>query len=387
MKTVAVLAAAAVAVVVTAQSASSPGDGRVTMLQNDAGRIGIRNGQADWWIAKRCAGTGPGYLYRVERNGRVIVDDEDEPLLDDANGGDNPYGSSGGLGSFAYQHARGIPPFEFGRRGGTNTWWVTSRACFGEHPQNGLVGVSERCCRSSPPRRDEDGDLHWSIDVDLRTPWQDPILRVRYEYEFSAQIVRLSTTVRSFCAEPTCGDAPYEHFAKEPKFAVQVVPVAADTIKVSDAFGTELAHWTGGHPRRGTGQVADDSRDSVTFTASGLNVVARGAGGRWEDSGSGLDGWAVEAASYVPAPSVADGPAPLHYASGRDTRWDCNGGSPELESLRQWELVGGAPGYPLAAFFHGWEGGVGHNDCEPAARHFPPAGAEFVNEFEYSFVR
>ena len=387
MKTVAVLAAAAVAVVVTAQSVSSPGDVGVTILRNDAGRIGIRNGQADWWIAKRCVDAGPGYVYRVERNGLVIVDDEDEPLLDDANGGDNPYGSSGGLGSFAYQHARGIPPFEFGRRGGTNTWWVTSRACGGEHPQNGLFGVSARCCRSSAPRRDEDGDLHWSIDVDLRTPWQDPILRVRYEYEFSAQVVGLRTTVRSFCAEQTCGDAPYEHFAKEPKFAVQVVPAAADTIKVSDPSGTELVHWTGGHPRRGTGQVADDSRDSVTFTASGLNVVARGAAGRWEGSGSGLDGWAVEAAGYVPAPTMADGPAPLHYASGRDTRWDCNGGSPELQTLRQWELVGGAPGYPLAAFFHGWEGGVGHNDCEQAARHFPPTGTEFVNEFEYSFVR
>jgi hypothetical protein len=115
-------------------------------------------------------------------------------------------------------------------------------------------------------------------------------------------------------------------------------------------------------------------------------VVARGASGRWEGSGSGLDEWAVAASGYAPAPSDADGPAPLHYASGKDTRWDCNGGSPDGDGVRQWELVGGAPGFPLAVFFHGWEGGVGHNDCEPAARHFPPPSAVFENYFEYTIA-
>jgi hypothetical protein len=122
------------------------------------------------------------------------------------------------------------------------------------------------------------------------------------------------------------------------------------------------------------------------FTASGLKVVARGASGRWEGSGSGLDEWAVTASGYAPAPSESDGPAPVHYASGRDTRWDCNAGSPDGQGVRQWELVGGAPGFPLAVFFHGWEGGVGHNDCEPVARHFPPPSAVFENYFEYTFA-
>ena len=86
-------------------------------------------------------------------------------------------------------------------------------------------------------------------------------------------------------------------------------------------------------------------------------MVARGANGRWEGSGSGLDEWAVAATAYAPAPSDADGPAPMHYSTGTDTRWDCNGGSPDGDGVRQWELVGGAPGFPLAVFFHGWEGG------------------------------
>ena len=220
----------------------------------------------------------------------------------------------------------------------------------------------------------------------MRTPWQNPILRIGYEYVFSPTAVRVRTRVRSLCTKPTCGDAPQQHFAKEPKFTMQVAPAAGDTIAVYDESGLELSRWMGGHPRKGTGQVGQESRDSVAFSASGLNVVARGASGRWEGSGSGLDAWAVAASGYTPAPSEKDGPAPVHYASGMDTRWDCNAQSPDGDGVRQWELVGGAPGYPLAVFFHGWEGGVGHNDCEPVARHFPPPSAVFENYFEYTIA-
>lgn len=392
-KTVVIAAVTAAALLAGQSTAYAPTRAYVEVLRNDADRIGIRNQDGEWWIAKRCLGTpGPGYVYLVKRDGKVVVDDEGEPILDDANGGLNPYGSSGGLGSFGYQHARGIPPFEFGRRGGNNTWWVSSRVCSGDHPQSERrFGVSERCCSVGPLRWDEQGALHWSIDVDLRTPWQDPILRLRYDYEFSLAAVRVRTTVHSFCgvgpvADPTCGDPPEQHFAKEPKFTMQVTPAAGDMIGVYDESGLELTRWQGGHPRRGTGQVGQDSRDHVTFTASGLTVVARGASGRWEGSGSGLDEWAIAVSDDAPAPSAADGPAPVHYASGKDTRWDCNGGSPAEDGVRQWELVGGAPGFPLAVFFHGWEGGVGHNDCEPAARHFPPPSAVFSNYFEYTFA-
>jgi len=373
----------------TAYLLPDPGQGQVQILRNDASRIGVRNLHGEWWIAKRCVSgrkrVGPGYVYLVKRKGEIVVDDLGKPILDDPNGGLNPYGSSGGLGSFGYQHARGVPPFQFGREGGSNTWWVSSRVCAGDHPQfPTLFGVSRT--RAGRPSWDDEGALHWSIDVDVRTPWQDPILRVGYEYVFSPTAITVRTTVQSFCANPTCGDAPQQHFAKEPKFTVQVTPAAGDAIEVQDETGVELTRWTGGHPRKGTGQVGDDSRDSITFTTSGLNVVARGASGRWEGSGSGLDEWAVSASGYAPAPSAKDGPAPVHYASGKNTRWDCNATSPEGDGVRQWELVGGAPGYPLAVFFHGWEGGVGHNDCEPVARHFPPPSAVFENYFEYTIA-
>ena len=394
-----VAGAAAVTALLAAQSLAKPAPEspprQVTILRDDLNRLGIRTDSADWWIAKRCLGrsywrvrgltTGPGYVYLVRRDGAAIVDDEAEPILDDADGGLNPYGSSGGLGSFGYQHARGIPPFTFDRAGGVNSWWVSGRVCARDHPQKPGFGVSERCCRVGGLRWEDDGSLRWSIAVSLRTPWQDPILRIRYEYVFSRDVVRLRTTVRSFCARPTCGDAPYQHVVKEPKFTMQVVPAAGDTITVADPSGAELARWAGGHPRKGTGQVATDTRDSVTFTASGLTVAARGADGPWEGSGSGLDRWAVEAATASRPPSDVDGPAPPHYASGHDTKWDCNGGSTAGQEVRRWELVGGAAGFPLAVFFHGWEGGVGHNDCEPAARTFPPPAEAFVNEFDYRF--
>jgi hypothetical protein len=401
VKGIAALAAATAALLAATSAAwapvaPSPAGGQVQILRNDESRIGVRNDAGEWWIAKRCIGsqhwrpladrtTGPGYVYLVRRAGRVIVEDRGEPILDDANGGRNPYGSSGGLGSFAYQHARGIPPFTFDRRGGMNTWWVSSRICAPDHPQTPGFGVSERCCRVSPLRWDADGAMRFSIDVDLRTPWQDPVLRLRYDYVFTKDAVRLRTTVRSFCADPSCGDAPNQHYVKEPKFTAQVAPVTGDTLAVLDEWGAEVTRWAGGHPRQGTGQVDDPARDSVLFTASGLRIVARSATGRWEGSGSGLDAWAVAASTYAPAPSTGDGPAPVHYATGEDTRWDCNGTSPGADGVRQWELVGGAPGYPLAVFFHGWEGGVGHNDCEPLARHFPPASAAFENSFEFTF--
>ena len=97
--------------------------------------------------------------------------------------------------------------------------------------------------------------MHWSIDVDVRTPWQDPILRIGYDYVFTPTAVSVRTRVRSFCAKPTCGDAPHQHFAKEPKFTVQVAPAAGDAIAVYDEAGVELTRWPGGHPRKGTGQV------------------------------------------------------------------------------------------------------------------------------------
>jgi hypothetical protein len=406
---VALAAAAAAAALPTSHSTAyllpSDGPAQVQILRNGPDRIGIRNQHGEWWIAKRCLGprhwqplrgrtTGPGYVYLVKRRGEVLVDDEGEPILDDANGGLNPYGSSGGLGSFGYHHARGTPPFEFGRRGGSNTWWVSSRVCSGDHPQTpSLFGVSERCCRVGPLRRDDRGVVHWSIDVDLRTPWQDPILRIRYEYEFAPTAVRVWTSVRSTCGngaapDPTCGEPAQQHFAKEPKFTVQVVPATGDSVGVYDEAGLELARWPGGHPRKGTMQSGEDSRDNVTFSASGLNVVARSFDGarmhRWEGSGHGLDAWAAE---HAQAPNAKDGPAPEHYLSGHETRWGCNLGSPNGGGVRQWELVGGAPGFPLAVFFHGWEGGVGHNDCEPASRHFPPPSSVFVNYFEFTIPR
>ena len=383
MKLIVALAAVLVTALTAAQStAFAP---QVRVVRDDAHALVVRNGQAEWSIAKRCTSTaGPGYVYLLRRGGSLVVDDEEEPILDDPNGGRNPYGASGGLGSFAYQHSRGMPPFHFSARGGTNSWWVSGRICAGEHPQAKRdFGVSRRCCRVSPLSWDETGALRWSIEIPLRTPWQDPILRLRYEYVFTRDTVTQRTSVRSACFNPTCGDAPYEHFAKEPKFTMQVVPVAGDSLAAYDTAGTEIGRWLGGHPRKGTGQVADDSRAAVRFSASGLRIST----GLWEGSGSGLDAWAVDAAASPRPPSAEDGPAPVHWATGAETTWGCNGGSPAGADVRRWELVGGASGFPLAAFFHGWEGGVGHNDCEPAARHFPPPSASFENVFELSFVR
>ena len=254
------LAAATAAALLASRSTAyllpDPGQGQVQILRNDASRIGVRNQHGEWWIAKRCVSgrkrVGPGYVYLVKRKGKVVVDDLGKPILDDPNGGLNPYGSSGGLGSFGYQHARGVPPFQFGRHGGSNTWWVSSRVCAGDHPQfPELFGVSRT--RVGRPSWDDEGALHWSIDVDVRTPWQDPILRIGYEYVFSPTAIRVRTRVRSFCAKPTCGDAPQQHFAKEPKFTMQVTPAAGDAIAVVRRVRRRAHSVDGRPPAQGNG--------------------------------------------------------------------------------------------------------------------------------------
>ena len=268
-------------------SAPDPGPGQVQILRNDASRIGVRNLHGEWWIAKRCVSgrkrVGPGYVYLVKRKGKVVVDDAGKPILDDPNGGLNPYGSSGGLGSFGYQHARGVPPFQFSRHGGGNTWWVSSRVCAGDHPQF-------RTCSGFPePEPDDPAGTMKAPCTGRSTSTCGRPGRTRFFASATSTSFRPTRSesereCESFCAKPTCGDAPQQHFAKEPKFTMQVTPAAGDAIAVYNESGVELTRWAGGHPRKGTGQVGDDSRDSVTFTASGLNVVARGASGRWEGS-------------------------------------------------------------------------------------------------------
>jgi hypothetical protein len=378
---------------------------QVRIIGSTRDKLGIRNEQADWWIAKRCLGsdfwvehglpegrtTGPGYISLVVQNGVPIVDDDGEPI-------DNGHRNSGGLGSFAYQHSRGIPPFTFARDGGVNTWFVTSRVCSGDHMEAPhRFGVTESCCLVGPLTWDGQGGLHWWIDVDLRTPWQNPILQVRYEYTFLRARIEVVTKVHTYCgSDPRCGDPFEEQFLKEPKFTAEVVRVPGDSDSVYDPADVELVRWTGADPHSGTAQSADDARDHVRFAASGLNIVARGYRTEpaqsflWEGDGYGLDQWAVVAAGYERPPSPLDGPAPPNWLTGEPTRWDCNDTeppkAPDAQGVRQWELVGGDPFglYPLAVYFHSWEGGVGPNDCEPVARHFPPADLTFANEFIYT---
>jgi hypothetical protein len=380
-----------------------PANAQVRVIEDSAVRLVVRNGDGTWWIAKRCLGpgywqatnktTGPGYVYKlVSPSGHLVVDDEAERMTD-AYGRD----TSGGLGSFAYQHARGNPSFSFDGDVGSNTWPVTSRICAGESPdpQEPFFGVSASSVDA--PSWGADGTLYWAIDVDLATPWRDPFLRVRYEYGFRSSVVKVWTRVHSFCTGVgNCGDPGGQHFVKEPKFTAEVVPLGRlGKVDVYSETGLQLFHWPGADPRSGTGHSGHADRARITFPCSlrpcvvpDLHVVARAHRDsaprdqpslRWEGEGSGLDRWAQLAATLAPAPNTVDGTAPPGSPVCRDL-------APASQGRRTWELVGSEfpQAYPWAAFFLGWEGGVGPNDCEPLSRRTPASGYRFANHFQYS---
>lgn len=371
-----------------------------SIIRNDADVLAVHNDDGDWYIRKTCEGnlaenwtTGPGYVYRLDRGAQGnLVDDERKAIYYDV-GTD----TSGGLGSFAYQHAEGNPFFFFyDPPQPLNAWPVTSRICAGQNVHSGF-GVS-RSSSDSPWQAND--VIHWYVTVDLRSQRTDPVLRIHYLYEFHWNVVKVMTTVESLCGSGNCGYPNAQQFAKEPKFTAEVNRDVGYSHVVSSGTGPSTEHC-GAFSNRGTSHDGHAGRREVRFDnltcgnmgacAPGfpcLHVVALSVDDEpptrtfpWE-SGRGLDGWANDA-HYWPKAHFEDGP-------GSETKcreptppypfWS----SPAQEGVRRWELVGTgtADAFRFAAFFHGWEAGRGPNDCEPLARHFPSLRS-YSNYFEY----
>ena len=65
-KLVGLAAATATALLASQSIAFAPPAPRVEILEDSTDRIGVRNGDGEWWISKRCLGTpGAGYVYLV----------------------------------------------------------------------------------------------------------------------------------------------------------------------------------------------------------------------------------------------------------------------------------------------------------------------------------
>jgi hypothetical protein len=387
---------------------SEHGDGRrlvfdrggVSVLETARG-FELTNEHGIWLVQKRCGGpggstVGPGYVHAAgtlpsgsDLGATTLVSDGlgRGPLNDPR---------FGGLGAFAWHHARGRPGRT--RFGARNAWEVSVRDCARDNDGFGVSGA--RVVRR--PSRDE-AVARLVLDVDLsdRFTYPRPIARVRYAYEIRRAEVAARITVTALCHHGRCGRTPLVAFVKEPKVVASVRGVYRAAI--FDDEGRFVCQYRNPGPPSGplldTGQCAADRRAVVRFDhgeagadADGgcargpcLEVEARADDGPWE--GAGFDGWALAAAERPAA-------GPRDTASIDGVIWDCHDPSPAAHVHRRWETAArlqpprGTPrtGAAVSVLFHAWEGGRGGYDCEPLARQFGPYGESYTVRLTFRIV-
>ena len=359
---------------------------RVSVKQR-ASAIVVTNDAGTWTVRTRCASrprltVGPGYVSRlVAADGTVIVDDwRRRGVLNDP--------EFGGLGAFGWHHARGRPGrlrFRW-----NNAWEMSGRICARANGRFGVVGSQ----LVEPPRADGDA-VEFRVDVlfaDAYT-FPAPLLRASYTYRFEATVVRSRVELFPLCPRGSCGRTAALAFVKEPKLVAHVTGGGFTRMATFAEDGSLACIYLGGSPPTGpildTGQCDAPARARLRFDhgtatsgADGGCAVAACLDVTVEQSG--LDTWAVSAASQPPA-------------FGRDTAsvdgvvWHCNGPSPAARGVRRWETTGrltrSGRYLSLGGIFPAWEGGRGGYDCEPLARPFPPGRPHYTVQLSYALGR
>jgi hypothetical protein len=371
----------------------------------------VVNEAGEWTVLTACLGgggetVGPGYVSRlVAPDGSVVLDDRGppEPLNDPG---------YGGLGAFAWHHARGRPGAL--RLARDNAWEVSGRIC-AEH--NGGFGVAAARLLDPPAHGEGEPFVSFAVDVELSDKWTHPapLMTVRYRYRAYPDVLRVWVAVRELCPGGRCGSTRELAFLKEPKLAAGLRAgdgaLPHTRAAVFDAAGELRCLYVSGGPAEGpvldTGQCAHPDRARVRFDAGSdtsgsgggcerilcVDVVAQayptvggdvvpGAGAApWAGSSGGFDAWAV-AAARRPAAFDRD------TASVDGVVWDCHGGSPAGELQRRWETIARRDGdgrhIALGVLLTAWQGGRGGYDCEPLLRTFGRSGATWGAYLEYA---
>ena len=212
-----------------------------------------------------------------------------------------------------------------------------------------------------------------------------PLLRVRYRYRVSADVVRLAVAVTTFPAPGV--------FVKEPKL---VATLRGGGFRRMAVFGSAFQKGILEGAPEGTRVLSTDHAanparrrvrwdygrsatvDDAAACAPGPcfeAVVEAAPGVAWENGEVGFDGWAVASARRArtwPRDTTGGGLA-----------WRCST-SPDLDGVRRWEFGGWKalnasdpvenpnPYAAAEASFIGWEGGRGPRDCEPLERALAP---------------
>ena len=101
---------------------------------------------------------------------------------------------------------------------------------------------------------------------------------------------------------------------------------------------------------------------------------------RWEGAALGLDQFA----------RITSGRPKFNPVDDNQGNPDCVERQPPWRGIRRWELIGGnkdgadpdKPYHATGMYFHGWEGGVGFNDCELFSGLFPFIGRNYRSKRE-----
>lgn len=364
------------------------------------------NSDGQWTIWKGCfsytngAGQpttiGPGYIGRITRNGRILLNDEAGPQ-----GGLNA--RRGGLGTFGFHYARGWRPFAFENSPFTTD--IDGRTC-----SNGSSkGVYRVDVRQGPYVSGGVGVL--DLTVWMRDNWGrtfrgpdsdgdgigDAGIRLDYDIRVYESVIKQWASVTTYFQQNWEGDA----FVKEPKFTASAPNTQAGWTRIAvfhgwDGWQNPRTH-TGNRPLGGQhnynndrlrvrydyGTTPDNATSACGTNYPCLNIVFRATppGGGWtfwENGSYGLDAWAVRSHNRTPVHDV-DQPN-SNPNNGLPYSWDCNSPgyyppSPIAQGVRGWEFGGTSGGdyqpySNITTLATAWEGGRGAFDCEPTSRQF-----------------
>lgn len=384
-----------------------PPSGAITLTRTADGVSIYQNRQGTYYISDSCHtnGTstdpgktiGPGYIYRVDLNGREVV----APL---ASAGPvlNPLS---GIGVFAVDMYQGDPnntPYTDNNGvfhpGAGSFEALHGNVCLGDNDNIAYTagsGVSssttdDRGTATSAP----DGSYLWVwYTVTLSDPYGKQFA-VSYRYRFYANEVRLLTKVKP-CPDGVCyrdprGPAP---FLKMPKFQYTVSGpemdyqaqtcydasggVIQDAQQLDYPGGSTVNNHCNGNTRdRIDIRASSSGLPPFRITAKSQPVAAWGFEQPfypWESAATtyGLDNWA----------KVGQNRQHLTYSATLNTDNSCGipyGTRPDswMDVMRRWEMGGDNPSatwapnlrhyYPyktIYAMFKGWEDGNGPPDC------------------------
>lgn len=312
----------------------------------------------------------------VTPSGDVLVDDVRRPgTLNDP--------EFGGLGAFAWHHARGRTGRT--RLDGAHAWEVSGRICARD---NAGFGVSAARIVRTPRNDDDPPTLVLDVFLSDGATFPRPLMRVRYRYALRADALTAWISATQLCPHGRCGRTRQIAFVKEPKLVAHATGGGFTRMATFDDRGRLVCVYTGGGRPRGpileTGQCAADVRTRLRLDRDGscpcLDVTMRSPAGPWE-SGRGFDAWAVAAGNRPAARALDTG-------SVDGLVWSCHESSPDAQVHRRWEATGRrrlkGPYLSVGGLFPAWEGGRGGYDCEPLARAFGPRGETFTAVATYS---